>query len=432
MSMKVGEWLRSDFFSVGVSQTIAALGQIIGVRLLTEALSPAVFGEVILIVGLSTLATSVLVNPTMQAVLRYYPECAQSGDGAPVERTALQRITRNSAIALPLSIPFGILGVVAGWFSLTVLILLPILVAIDGMRMLRTTVMNASRQHHRYGVWQIGEAWGRPVLAYGAIVWWGIHTEIVLGAFIVTSLVLYGVMRYSIDVQSTAIPSREFNEEDLLQKFKDYGRPLIPLGLLGWISGMADRYMIGSLLSAQNVGMYAAAYGLASRPLLMLSTIAETAIRPVYYSAIARKDWTASRKYLIRWFAVVFAAGTATCVIFALFHQQIAQVLLGPGFREASHLMPWIASGYGLLALYHISVRVCLGHDAPQAVTLTETVGALLAVAIGFILIKEYGLFGAAMAVPIYCGIQLVTSVGLALRSARPIASVIEKPAMPL
>jgi O-antigen/teichoic acid export membrane protein len=420
MSMKVGEWLRSDFFSVGVSQTIAALGQIIGVRLLTEALSPAVFGEVILIVGLSTLATSVLVNPTMQALLRYYPEGAQSGNEAPVERAALQRIIRNSAIALPLSIPLGIFSVVAGWLSLTVLILLPILVAVDGMRMLRTTIMNASRQHHRYGVWQIGEAWGRPVLAYGAIVWWGIQTEIVLGAYIVTSLVLYGCMRYSIDAPSTAIPSREFNEEDLLQKFKDYGRPLIPLGLLGWISGMADRYMIGSMLSAQNVGMYAAAYGLASRPLLMLSTIAETAIRPVYYSAIARKDWPASRLYLTRWFAVVFAGGITTCLLFALFHQQLVYLLLGPGFREASYLMPWIAAGYGILALYHISVRVCLAHDAPQAVTLTETAGAILAVAIGFILIRDYGLLGAAMAVPIYCGIQLVASVGFAIRSVRP------------
>ena len=94
--------------------------------------------------------------------------------------------------------------------------------------------------------------------------------------------------------------------------------------------------------------------------------------------------------------------------------------------------MPWIAAGYGLLALYHISVRVCLAHDAPRAVTLTEAVGAILAVAIGFILIRSYGVFGAAVAVPIYCGIQLVVSVGLAVRSVRPIASVIEKPAMPL
>lgn len=411
--------LHLDFLSLGLTQAFAALGQIIGVRLLTEALSPTVFGEVTLVVGISMLATSILVNPTMQALLRYYPEYAQAGDGLPVERTALRRIMRNVWFALPLSIPLAILGLVAGWVSAGVLVLLFILTTVDGMRLLRTTVMNATRQHHRYGVWQIGEAWGRPVLAYVATIWWGVHAEVVLGAFIVTSLALYGVMRYSSDSWSTATPSRDFNEDDLLRKFQTYGWPLIPLGLVGWISGMADRYMIGGMLSAENVGMYAAAYGLASRPLLMLSSIAETAIRPPYYSAIVRNDLLASRKYLTAWFVVVFAGGIAACLLFALFHKELAALLLGPRFREASYLMPWIAAGYGVLALYHIAARVCLGHDAPQAVTLTETAGALLAVVVGFFFIQAYGLWGAAVAVPVYYGVQLSGCVYLAVRSVR-------------
>jgi O-antigen/teichoic acid export membrane protein len=427
--------LHVDFLSLGFTQALAALGQIIGVRLLTEAVSPAVFGEVTLVVGMSMLATSVLVNPTMQALLRYYPEYAQTGDASPVERTALRQIIRASAYAIPLSAPLAIVGVAAGWVNVGVLVLLFILTTVDGMRLLRTTVMNASRQHHRYGVWQIGEAWGRPLLAYGATIWLGVHAEIVLGAFIVTSLVLYGVMGLLPDSRSTATPSREFNESDLLRKFQTYGWPLIPLGLVGWISGMADRYMIGGMLSAQNVGMYAAAYGLASRPMLMLSTMAETAVRPLYYSAIACQDLPGGRKYLLAWFAVVASAGTAACMFFALFHQQIADLLLGPDFREASYLMPWIAAGYGLLALYHISARVCLGHDAPQAVTVTEAAGALLAIVIGFIFIQAYGLWGAAVAVPIYYGVQLIGSVWLAVRSVRarrahPAAPVTSTPMM--
>jgi O-antigen/teichoic acid export membrane protein len=287
------------------------------------------------------------------------------------------------------------------------------------MRLLRTTVMNASSQHHRYGIWQVGEAWGRPLLAYVATIWWGVHAEVVLGAFIVTSLALYGFLGYSPDSRSAVTHSRDFNEGDLLRKFQTYGWPLIPLGLVGWISGMADRYMIGGMLSAENVGMYAAAYGLASRPLLMLSSIAETSIRPLYYSAIVRNDLPASRKYLVTWFAVVSVAGTAVCLLFALFHEEVAALLLGPRFREASYLMPWIAAGYGLLALYHISARVCLGNDAPQAVTVTETAGALLAVVIGFVFIQAYGLWGAAVAVPVYYGVQFLGSVWLAVRSVR-------------
>jgi O-antigen/teichoic acid export membrane protein len=403
--------------SLGLTQAVAALGQIIGVRLLTEALSPAVFGEVTLIVGISLLVTSVLVNPTMQALLRYYPEYAQTGDPFPVEETALRCIIRTSAYAFPLTVPLAIAGMVAGWVSVGVLVLLLILTAIDGMRLLRNTVMNASRQHHRYGIWQVGEAWGRPLLAYVATMWWGVHAEIVLGAFIVTSLALYGFLGHSSDSRSTATHSRDFNEGELLLKFQTYGWPLIPLGLVGWISGMADRYMIGGMLSAENVGMYAAAYGLASRPLLMLSSMAETAVRPLYYSAVTRRDMSAERKYLMTWFAVVSTAGIAACALFALFHEELAALLLGPRFREASYLMPWIAGGYGLLACSHITTRICYAYDATRSVFITESAGALLAVVIGFPLIYAFGLEGAAMAVPLYFGIQLLLSAYLARRS---------------
>jgi O-antigen/teichoic acid export membrane protein len=177
--------------------------------------------------------------------------------------------------------------------------------------------------------------------------------------------------------------------------------------------------MIGGLLSAQSVGLYAAVYGLASRPMLMLSSIAETSIRPVYYSAVMRNDFQESRKYLITWFAIVFCAGTALCALLSLYHHEVATLLLGPNFREGSYLMPWIAGGYVLFALYHIAVRVCLAHDAPHIVTVTEAGRALLALAIGFVFIKMYGVYGAAIAVPVYCGVQLASSVYLARRSMR-------------
>lgn len=411
--------LHTDLFSIGFSQAVAAAGQIIGIRLLTEALSPAVFGEVALAVGMSTLAISLFVNPTMQALLRYYPEYAQSGSETAVRATALRRIVRNSVFALPLSLPLVILAVVAGWFNLVVVALLFLLVVVDGMRTFRTAIMNASRDHRRYGVWQIGEAWGRPLLAYAAAVWWGIHTEVVLVAYILASLVLYLALTRSTGESALAAPARDIDEEDLLCRFERYARPLIPLGLVGWISGMADRYMIGSLLSFQDVGMYAAVYGLASRPLLMASSIAETAIRPVYYAAVVRQDLQASRKYLVSWFVIVFAAGTAVCACFALLQRPLAHLLLGPSFREASDLMPWIAAGYGLLALSHITTRICYAYDATRSVLMTESAGAFLAVAVGFPLIYAFGLQGAAMAVPLFFGIQLALSTYLATQSIR-------------
>lgn len=409
--------LSGDMLSVGTSQALAAIGQVIGIRLLTEALSPAVFGEIALIVGASTLATSILINPTMQALLRYYPECAQSGQGDLAERMAHRRILSTLWWVLPLSLPLLLIGLVQGWFGPAAALLLLLLVTVDGMRAFRTTVMNATRQHHHYGLWLVGESWGRPMLAYGATLWLGIHVELVLIAYITVSLALYAVLFRSTDRHVSTAARSEAHEEDLLRRFEAYARPLIPLGVVGWVSGMADRYMIGSLLSAQSVGMYVAAYSLASRPLLMVSSIAETAIRPVYYAAVVRQDPQASRKYLAAWFAIVLAAGIAVCLCLTLFHQPAAHLLFGSKFREASSLMPWIAAGYGLLALSHVATRICYAHDATRSVLTTETAGALCTVIVGFPLIYLYGLQGAAMAVPIYFGAQLAVSAFLAQRA---------------
>jgi O-antigen/teichoic acid export membrane protein len=411
--------LSGDMLSVGASQALAAIGQIIGIRLLTEALSPTVFGEIALIVGASMLATSVLINPTMQALLRYYPECAQSGEGALAERMARRRILSMLWWALPLSLPLLLIGLVQGWFGPVAALLLLLLAAIDGMKMFRTTVMNATRQHHRYGLWLVGEAWGRPLLAYGATLWLGIQVELVLIAYIVVSLALYASLSHSIDPHAPTTVDRNVQEGDLLRRFEAYARPLIPLGVVGWVSSMGDRYMIGSLLSAQSVGMYAAAYSLASRPLLMLSSIAETSIRPVYYDAVARQDRQASRKYLVVWLVLVLAGGVAACALLTVFHRQLAGVLLGAEFREGSYLMPWVAAGYGLLALSHVTTRICYANDATRSVLTTETAGALCAVVIGFPLIYAVGLKGAAMAVPLYFGIQLLLSAYLARQACR-------------
>ncbi|MEK7762552.1 MAG: lipopolysaccharide biosynthesis protein [Nitrospirota bacterium] len=414
--MRIARGLVSDVFSLGTSQVVAVLGQLVGVRLLTEVLSPAVFGEASLLLGVAALATSTLINPTLQTLLRHYPAYVTSGNPSFVEDVAAKNIWRTAKVALPISLPLLVTAVLFHWITLVDVLLISALVGVDGLRMFQTTILNATSQHGRYGAWQVGEAWGRPLVAYLAVMIGGVRTETVLAAFVVTSAALYAVLGRSTPAPEAGVPPDGARESELLQNFRTYARPLIPLGVIGWISGMADRYMIGGLLSAKDVGTYVAVYGLASRPMLMLSNIVETAIRPAYYSAVAHKSPT-SKRYLGVWLLTAVTGAAAMCLIFSFYHQHVSQLLLGQEFREASHLMPWIAVGYGVLALSHISTRICYAHDATRSVLATEAAGACFAVVVGFPLIYLFGLQGAAVAVPIYFGIQLFVSAYLARRS---------------
>jgi O-antigen/teichoic acid export membrane protein len=407
--------VKWDLCLVGASQVLAAMGQLVGIRLLTEVLSPAVFGEASLILGVAALSTSTLINPTLQALLRYYPAYMEAGNPAVAIKVAIRNIWRAARVAVPMCLPLLAMSVIFKWITLFDLLLLAALVGVDGLRMFETTILNATRKHWRYGLWQIGEAWGRPAGAYLATTTFGVDTEMVLAAFVVTTAALYGVLKGA-PVQRTTAPPCDQDEDELMRKFKSYARPLIPVGLISWTYSTADRYMIGALLSAKDVGTYVAVYGLASRPILMLSGITETAIRPVYYSSIGQGT-RASMRYLTAWFLISAAGSAAVCLVLVGFHQQVAGLLLGPAFREGSYLAPWIAVGYGLLALIHITTRICLAYDATRSVLISEAAGAFLALAIGFPLVYSFGITGAAVAVPLYFGVQFAVSAYLARQS---------------
>ncbi len=418
--MKVVRGLLSDVCSLGTSQALTVAGQLVGIRLLTEVLSPAVFGQASLLLGVAALATSIIINPTLQTLLRHYPEQVESGNPSFVKEVATKNIFRTAQVALPISLPLFLTAALFHWLTLIDILEIAALVGVDGLRMFQTTLLNATRQHAAYGVWQIGEAWGRPLVAYLAVTMLGMRSETVLAAFVVTSVALYVVLGRRIPESDIAVPLDKSREEELVRTFKAYSRPLIPLGLIGWISGMADRYIIGGLLSAKDVGTYVAVYGLGSRPMLTLSSIAENALRPPYHMAIAQRDFVRSKQYLMTWSAIVLLGGGTGCALMAFYHRELAQLLLGPAFQEASYLIPWIAAGYTALAAYHIAARVCFAHDATRQVFIAEATGAVLSMIVGLSFIYVFGLPGAAAAVPVYFCLQLLVATYLAVQSTKP------------
>jgi O-antigen/teichoic acid export membrane protein len=404
-----GRSLLSEGAWLAGLQGLAVLGQLAGVRLLTEILPPAVFGELSLWLGIVALAAAGMANPTMQAMLRYYPEYALQGNGGLVKTVAREQLLKITAWTLPAFLAGATAALLSGWVNIIVLGLWAALVAVEIARMQNTAVLNAARAHRAYGIWAVAEAWGRPVLAWTLVKLMGVSLTVVLAGFLLASLCVWAAMRRSVPRDRT-VPIDLTEHSALVGRFWKYSLPLLPLGLLGWVSGMADRYMIGALLSPADVGLYVAIYGLASRPMLMFGGIVENTIRPAYQSALAEEDNRRAHNYLRKW-ALLIALGSLMAIALAwVGHSWLAHILLGQQYRGVSYLLPWIVGGYALLALSDISTRVCYAHGATDRVLLIVLVGSISALIIGYSSIRAFGLSGAAMAVPLYYGAQLVIS----------------------
>jgi len=403
--------LLSDGAIIGGLQGLSALGQLAGIRLLTEILPPVVFGEISLWMGTVALVSAGIASPTMQALLRYYPEYALLGQGATVKTVARQQLFKLILWIFPILMIGVIAALKVGWINISTLAILLAIVTVEIIRMQSCAYLNAIRSRLAFSIWAVVESWSRPLLAYWLVVHVGVDIQPVLMGYFLASLLTWMIMRLFVPREPITLAS---DQKILHKRFWQYTLPLLPLGILGWISGMADRYMIGALLSPADVGLYVAIYGLASRPMLILGNIIETTIRPAYQHALIAEDYRRAQNYLKNWILLIVLVSFLAIFTTYIGHPWLALIMLGEHYRSVSYLLPWIVGGYALLTLSHIANRVCYANEATQRILLVETTGALCAVVIGFICIKLAGLWGAALAVSLYYGVQLILSFTLA------------------
>jgi O-antigen/teichoic acid export membrane protein len=418
----------NEGFWVLAGQLLSAIGVLIGLRLLTTLLSPKAFGEVALAGGIVVLATGIAASPLMQGVLRYYPEASRTGNVFNLEHVVNYFLKRLIAVAaVVVFLAFNLFA----FYEPTDLWLGPIMVLlliVEAVRQKELTLLNASRCQRLSAAWNMLDAWGRPASAYLFALVLGATAEMTLaGSLIASTTLLLVFSPLATTARSQTNGQRRLEghsdsskRQEIERALLDYSRPLMPLGLVGWICSQADRYLICGLLTVEDAGLYAAVYGIVSRPFLMAGGTFESWIRPAYYDACEKMGSDSRRHHqiMVWWLTGISSVAVAGIIAFSLWHENIAHLLLAPEYRLASWLMPWIAFGYGLVLLAQVYERVCYVAGDTASVLRIEMLASIAALITTFYTLRVFGLPGAAYAVPVYFGVQLAAAV-LFARKAR-------------
>lgn len=413
------ESLRTQILADGgwvvLGQIGVALGTLIGIRLLTEVVPPDVFGGVTLVSGVVALGIGVSCSPVFQAVLRAYPE-SKSGD----EIAALRK---NAISILWVRGAWGYAAFLTGWLifsyfreaSLSIGILVAALLAVESVRSLESTFLSAARRQRPFALISASEAWGRPLVAIVCVGVLGPTIQAVLTGYLATSLVVLVCFYMLLTPEGMHGSLAQISSDSgLKERLEQYSLPLVPLGLIGWVTGVGDRYMLAGMLGIEAAGVYAAIYGLISRPFLLLGNAVELTFRPIYNQAVATGKPFHDRRVLFTWLGIVGGLGSVGFVILAGFADVVVRLLLAKEYRASVILVPWIAGGYLLLILSYVFEKVCYAYGTTRLVLLIQLCGALLSLSISYTAIRSWGLMGAATAVPIYFGLQLLLSVAAA------------------
>lgn len=176
-----------------------------------------------------------------------------------------------------------------------------------------------------------------------------------------------------------------------------WGIPLTPNGALLWIISVSDRYVISHLMGVTDVGIYSAAYSLGSYAILFAA-----ALRSVTYPNVVKSfDEGAlqeTQQYLKHSFRLLMFLSIPSAVGLSVLSRTLLTVLTTSEFVSGSWVVPLVAFGSVLFAVYQIPISIF--HIVNRTHMTVRLIGfaALLNVGLNYLLIPHMGLVGAAVA----------------------------------
>jgi O-antigen/teichoic acid export membrane protein len=407
---------------VAGGQVMSAIAAVAAIRIMTELLSPDEFGRLTLLLGAAGLALGLAANPWLQAAIRYYPVAAEAQRIGALRTRTIHLVTPGVLVAATLLV---LAPLAAGpWFGGTWYtgLLVATLLVVDCIRSLEVSLFNSARRQREAALVYAADAWSRPLTAIATVVAFGSSADTALAGYVAGSAAVVLAMRLCMRMEGSGERhAREDagsgNDAELGRWMKDYAWPLLPLAVFGWLGGMGDRYVVAGLLGLQEAGLYAAAYGLASRPFLMLGAVVELTMRPVLQDAVAARNAAMVARAKATWLLVTVAGAGLGVLAFVLLSGWVGELLLAAQYRTATALMPWIALGYALYNVATVYTRFCYAFDDTRAVSLLVVFGTLIGFAATVPAIMLWGLIGAALSVPIGFAAQLLLAFVLARRA---------------
>lgn len=417
MKSELPRLLKEGAF-ITAGQGIAAVGTLAGIRLLTEVAPPALFGEFSLAMGVLALVQGLAYQPFGQAVLRYYFEWTDNKGS----ETSLRRLLSSTYMRRFMGFSLGIVVVAlllmhfTRTSALTVTLFL-VLFALEGWKTLEIVLANASRNQSAYAILFAADAVLRPFASVGVVLASGPSVEALVAGQCLALVMVLGAFRVLCTIPSRSVTCFAV-EAQLAEWMKRFARPLLWLPLIGWMSGLADRYIVGGVLGLGAAGIYTAAYGLASRPFLLLGAITETTLRQPLYKAFSNPLSQDGRWLLASWVAVNFGIGSIGAFLIWWLREPLVGLLLAAPYRDVTDLLAWIAGGHVLLLVAQAVERMIYAAGNTPIVVRIQFVSASVGVLLACLAVQVMGLKGVAVVVPFYFGLQMVMTLRAAMRGA--------------
>ncbi|MFI5398667.1 MAG: lipopolysaccharide biosynthesis protein [Candidatus Binatia bacterium] len=400
--------LGREFSWIGLGQVLTVLGGMVAVRLLTQVLSPARYGELALGLTVGGLANQLAFGPLQMGVLRFWGPALEANELRACLAGVWGLLARSSVLVLGIAgllvMGLAVTGQTA-WIGLAATAFL--LALISGYERALDAMQSAARQRAVTAWHQALAQWLRFLFALGLMALLGAFSSVaMMGYVLATAVVLLSQFvffrrRFSRLVLSEA-GAFSADTRKWAQRIREYAWPFATWGLFLWIQQSSDRWALQAFGQTRDVGYYSVLYQLGYGPIIVLTGIIVQFLQPILFARAG--DGTdpfrverARRLNLLVMVAFLVLTMLGAGLALAL-HAQVFAVLVAPEYRGVSLLLPWMVLSGGLFASSEVTALLLMSGVSTRILMAPKIGTAVLGVILNVVGAHWFGLRGVVLA----------------------------------
>ncbi len=366
--------------------------------LLTRLLPVAQYGELSLALKLCLLWTVLSKCGIQNAALRFFPEASRTSR-AEKQGCASTLILSVAAISLSLG-AFGYLAMraIGSRLGPAVAALCPLLLILAIVRSIQPTFSGLLRSERRTWLFNACELSGRATgILFSILALLLIATDLryfIAGLVSAEAMVMVAVAVWF--YRAGLLSFRSFKPH-LAREVILFSMPLIAYELTSVVLDSGDRILVGHFLGLSQLGLYAAAYSIATYAEEALMTPVNMALMPAYMKIWVEQGTAATARFLSQSLDYFVMAGGAVALLVYVTSSDLIGILASNKFAAAHSLLPVLVLGLLVYATHIFFNAPLIIHKRSVVLTSCTTFCCVANVIMNILLLPRMGIMGAAV-----------------------------------
>ncbi|MBU2623826.1 MAG: lipopolysaccharide biosynthesis protein [Proteobacteria bacterium] len=347
--------LSKEGFWIVLGQAMSVVGSLIGVRLLTELLDPAAYGELALGMTVATLVNQAVLGPLSNGVMRFYAPAVEQDDfGSYLNAVKRLVLSATGGTAILILIVVAGLLIADQTKMIGIAIAAFIFAILSGYNSILSGIQNAARQRAIVALHQGMESWARFLIAAGLLMWLSATSTMAIVGYAVAAVLVLG-SQYVFFSRIVPKDVTGQNKKGAWQKeMWNFSWPISIFGMFTWLQLVSDRWALNLYSTVQDVGLYAVVFLLGYYPMSIVTGVAMQFFAPIFYNRAGDANdslRTANVNRLSYYLTGLTLAVTSCAFLLSyLFHMKIFRLFVAKEYASVSHLLPWMLLAGGLFA----------------------------------------------------------------------------------